>query len=170
MVPSFTTLRSFITYQFSILRMRAVRDQFWARLSGTRSELVLFPGNEQCLSHKRRLIGLKHIRVDQIVGTLNRDTNFDHQFRPLKTHSLDRWVNAYILHERDGWPPIVVHQVGEQYFVEDGHHRVSVARMLGMDFMDAIVWEHATQHKHTDSCPHAKCTEKVQQRFTLPDN
>src|SRR5215510_10536853 len=159
-VPSFTTRRSFISYQFAVLRMRALRTQFWAKLFGTHSELTLFPGSDSRPSLSRRLLGLQNIRLDQIIGTLNRDADFDHQFRPLKKYSLDRWMNAYILHERDGWPPIVVHKLGENYFVEDGHHRVSVARMLGMDFIDATVWEHKTQRMYTDECSHVECTEK----------
>jgi hypothetical protein len=162
MVPSFTTLRSFISYQFSALRMRALRDQLWMKLSGAKSELVLFPGNAPRLrfTANRKLIGIKDIRVAEIVGTLNRDTDFDHQFRPLKKHTLTRWVNAYILHEQDGWPPIIVHKVGEQYFVEDGHHRVSVARSTGMEFMEATVWEYSHHSQYTDKCQPPKCPEK----------
>ena len=159
-VPSFTTLRSFVSYQFAVLRMRALHDRLWAKLSGSKSELIVFPGRSDRLSPIRQLIGIKSIRVDQIVGTLTRDTDFDQQFRPLKKHSLERWVNAYILHQRDEWSPIVVHQVGEQYFIEDGHHRVSVARMIGVDFIDAKVWEHSTQSKPMNQCPRAQCTEK----------
>ena len=160
MVPSFTTLRSFLSYQFTALRTQARWDRFRAKLSGSQSELKLFPGSGQPLSPTRTLLGLKTIRVDQIVGSLNRNGDFDHQFRPLKKHALNRWVNAYISQERDGWSPITVHKVGEQYFVEDGHHRVSVARMIGMGFMDAKVWEHTTWSKHTAACPSTKCTEK----------
>jgi hypothetical protein len=36
-------------------------------------------------------------------------------------------------------PPISVVQLGEQHFVLDGHHRVSVARSLGMSAIDAEV-------------------------------
>jgi hypothetical protein len=160
MVPSFTTLRSFLLYQFTVLRMRALRDSFWEKLSGSQSELKLFPGSGQPLSPGRRLLGLKTIRVDQIIGSLNRNADFDNRFRPLKKHVLNRWVNAYILHERDSWSPITVHKVGDQYFVEDGHHRVSVARALGMDFMEATVWEHSTRSQPWPVCPGSKSTEK----------
>ena len=159
-LPSFTTLRSFISYQFSVLRLRAQRGQLWMKLSGMRSELLIFPGSARRLNLTRRLLGLKSIRVAEIVGTLNRATDFDHLFRPLKKHALSRWVNAYLLHERDGWSPIVVHKVGEQYFVEDGHHRVSVARSLGMEFMEATVWEYSYQEKPLNNCQPVGCVEK----------
>ena len=160
MHPSFTTLRSFIAYKFSALRMNALRDSYWKKLTGSESKLAVFPGKDARFSPSRKLIGLKNIRVDQIIGSLNRESDFDEQFRPLKKHTLNRWVNAYLLHEQDAWSPIVVHMLGGQYFVEDGHHRVSVARTIGMDFIEAKVWEYTTQNKPTDICQPAKCTEK----------
>jgi hypothetical protein len=164
-VPTFTTLRSFASYQFSVLQMRARLDQVWAKLSGTNTELSVFPGSDPDLGRATslKLLGLQDIRVDQIAGTLNRTRDFDHQFRPLTKHSLDRWVSTYLLHEQDRWAPLVIHKIRERYFVEDGHHRVSVARMIGMDFIDAKVWEHgiqSIQSKHADICPRAQCTEK----------
>ncbi len=47
-------------------------------------------------------------------------------------------------------PPISVYRLGGQHFVRDGHHRVSVARSLGMAAIDAEVTELAkteAQHK-----------------------
>lgn len=158
--PLFTTRRNFLAYKFSTLRMRALSDVFQAMLTGSKSTLEVFPGNEQRLSPSRKLIGIKNIHVAEIVGTLDRETDFDRQFRPLKKHTLDRWVNAYILHEQDGWSPIVVHKIGEKYFVEDGHHRVSVARAIGMEFIEAKVWEYSSQAKAKEACPDCPCLER----------
>lgn len=160
MFPSFTTLRSFVSYQFSALRMRALRDRLWAKASGSPTELIVFPGDNARLSPNRKLLGVKSIRVADIVGTLNRETDFDAQFRPLKKHTLNRWVNAYLLHEQDGWSPIIVHKVRDEYFVEDGHHRVSVARARGMDFVDAKIWEYTQPHKPVEKCFPTGCSEK----------
>jgi hypothetical protein len=38
-------------------------------------------------------------------------------------------------------PPVDLLQIGEIYFVRDGHHRVSVARALGRPDIDALVTE-----------------------------
>ena len=40
-------------------------------------------------------------------------------------------------------PPVELIQVGDDYYVQDGHHRVSAARALGYGYVDAIVvvWE-----------------------------
>ena len=40
-----------------------------------------------------------------------------------------------------GFPPIVVYQLGDAYFVIDGHHRVAVARRQGVETIDAEVTE-----------------------------
>jgi len=36
-------------------------------------------------------------------------------------------------------PPVELIEVGGRYFVIDGHHRISVARMLKQSHIDAIV-------------------------------
>jgi hypothetical protein len=42
-------------------------------------------------------------------------------------------------------PPVVLYKVGEVYFVVDGHHRVSVAREQGQEFIEAEIRECATR-------------------------
>lgn len=103
--PFFTTRRSFLVYKFSKLRARALNDAYRSILTGSKSTLEVFPGSAQRISPRLKLIGVRDIRVAEFVGTFNRDTDFDSQFRPLKRHSLDRWVNAHILREQDGWSP-----------------------------------------------------------------
>ncbi len=40
-------------------------------------------------------------------------------------------------------PPVDLIQLGDTYFVRDGHHRISVARALGYAYIDAnvTVWQ-----------------------------
>ena len=38
-----------------------------------------------------------------------------------------------------GLPPVELIQIGEVYFVRDGHHRISVAAALGQQEIDAVV-------------------------------
>jgi hypothetical protein len=160
MYPSFTNLRSFTSYKFSTLRMRALWDEFWAKSIGRDTNLAAFPKHEHRNNPNRKLLGTKDIRVEQIIGTFNRVSDFDGQFRPLSKHLSDRWVNTYITLERDGWSPILVHKIGEDYYVEDGHHRVSVARSTGMAFIEAKVWEYPLRLRQTKVCPPARGTER----------
>ena len=56
----------------------------------------------------------------------------------------DRWVRvATAMIQGLALPPIDIIQVGDQFFVRDGHHRVSVARALGQVEIEAhvTVWE-----------------------------
>jgi ParB-like chromosome segregation protein Spo0J len=53
-----------------------------------------------------------------------------------------------------------VHKVGDHYYVEDGHHRVSIAQALGMAYIQAKVWEYPSQVKQTRKCETVECTER----------
>jgi hypothetical protein len=76
-----------------------------------------------------------------IAGSVDRADEFDRNFRPLSDALRHRWVQVRELQEMVGWEPIDVYQVGDLYFVQDGHHRVSVARQLGLHSIEAHVRE-----------------------------
>lgn len=158
--PYFTNLRSNISYKFSALRTRALQDVLWAKLTGRNFSLAAFPKEIQQNNPNKKLVGIREIRLDQIIGTLNRSSDFDHKFRPLKKHLLNRWVNTFIRLDHDDWSPIVVHKIGEQYYVEDGHHRVSVARSMGRVFMEAKIWEYRSKPEQTEICEVIQCAER----------
>jgi hypothetical protein len=91
----------------------------------------------------RRSVGLRTLPLDSIVGTTEcaKAKAFDRSFRPPST-SRRRWERIWIAARRGAaLPPISVYRVGEQHFVADGHHRVSVANALGMAAIDAEVTE-----------------------------
>ena len=57
-----------------------------------------------------------------------------------------RWERINAAQRRgEGMPPIDVLRVGDLHFVDDGHHRVSVARHVGHDVIDAYVTEITTR-------------------------
>lgn len=88
----------------------------------------------------RRYAGTQTIAVNDIHGTINRAEDFDNEFHPLKVADEDRWCRvASAMMNGVGLPPIEVVQVGNEYFVKDGHHRISVARALGFRYLDALV-------------------------------
>jgi hypothetical protein len=158
--PSFTNLRSYMSYQFSALRMRALRNSFWAKISGRNTKLAVFPEEAPEKSPNRRFLGVQEIPVHEIIGTISRQSDFDHKFRPLNKYLRDRWVNAYLTLRNGGWSPILVHKVGENYYVEDGHHRISVAQELGMMFIQAKVWEYPCLAKEPKKCQPEPCPER----------
>ncbi len=85
-------------------------------------------------------MGTKVIPLDRIVGSVDKVRDFDRRFRPTSTRSRQRWERlARATRKGEEIPPIEVYQVGDYYFVRDGHHRVSVARSMGVDLIEARV-------------------------------
>jgi hypothetical protein len=92
-----------------------------------------------------RRLGLKVIPLDSIVGTVDRSRDFDRRFRPTSRRVRRRWEGiAAAIRRGESMPPIDVYRIGELHFVRDGHHRVSVARAMGLDSIDAHVTEVVT--------------------------
>ena len=87
-----------------------------------------------------RFVGTKVIPLDAIVGSVDKVRDFDRRFRPTSGRSRERWERLPRA-SRTGEiiPPIDVYQVGDSYFVRDGHHRVSVARSLRLKVIEASV-------------------------------
>lgn len=86
--------------------------------------------------------GHQTVRLDQIVGSVNRFEEFDRSFLPRRRHARKRWASIdRAWHAGVVLPPVQLIKVGDIYFVKDGNHRVSVARQHGQEFIDAIVVE-----------------------------
>ncbi len=88
--------------------------------------------------------GVRAVAIDQICGSLGRTEDFDSAFHPLDDRVRDRWV-AVAMVRFEGLPldSVQLIRVGCCYFVQDGHHRISVARALGQVTIDAeiTIWE-----------------------------
>jgi len=86
--------------------------------------------------------GVQFVSLDQIVGSTGRSSDFDLAFYPRQNTGEDRWVNiAKAQNQGSKLPPVLLYKVGEAYFVEDGNHRVSVARANGETTIQANVIE-----------------------------
>ncbi len=94
-----------------------------------------------------RDLGLLPIRLDSIVGTVDRvDGTFDRDFLPTSAQSRERWVrSATAMRRGEALEPISAYRVGEAHFVRDGHHRVSVAKAAGLEVIDAYVTQILTR-------------------------
>lgn len=86
--------------------------------------------------------GLQSVPLDRIVGSVGRYRDFDRAFLPSQDFTEDRWQSIGRAFFQDiSLPPVKLYQVGDVYFVVDGNHRVSVARQMGQEFIDAEVQE-----------------------------
>ena len=90
--------------------------------------------------------GLQAVPLDAIVGSVDRTREFDRSFRPTTQRLRSRWERIAAASRRgEALPPISLYRIGDAYFVQDGHHRVSVARSLGREDIDAYVTEVKTR-------------------------
>ncbi len=128
---------------------RAMLQQIVARLTGKSVELLSY---EEVLHQLRQTghsaRGVQVIPVADIVGTVGRYADFTRTFLPRNADDEPRWARLHEYIQRnsmDALPPIEVYQIGSAYFVQDGHHRVSIARQLGVEFMSAYVTEVTTR-------------------------
>lgn len=88
--------------------------------------------------------GIKVVSMNHIIGTEGRSDSFDIDFFPVSEESRERWINMALAYlSCVPLSPVELTQVGDAYFVRDGHHRISVARAFGQLALDAevIVWK-----------------------------
>jgi hypothetical protein len=135
---------------FSRARRRHELAQLARRLRREPDDInVILPFDEvvQALGWRgERRLGLRTIDLDSIVGTVDRTREFDRKFRPTSRRLRQRWERiAKAMRRGEPMPPIEVYRIGDMHFVRDGHHRVSVARRLGLDKIDAYVTEIVTE-------------------------
>ncbi len=93
-----------------------------------------------------RRLGLQTIPLHTIVGTVDSTRDFDRRFRPTTGRVRERWERLALAQRRgEAIPPIDVYRIGDMHFVQDGHHRVSIAMATGAKTIDAYVTEVLTQ-------------------------
>jgi hypothetical protein len=93
-----------------------------------------------------RPLGLQTIQLSTVVGTVDSTRDFDRRFRPTSARVRERWERLALAQRRgEAIPPIDVYRVGDMHFVQDGHHRVSIAMATGATTIDAYVTEVLTQ-------------------------
>lgn len=93
-----------------------------------------------------RRVGPQVVALEAIVGTVDRQRDFDRRFRPTSQRVRGRWEQiAAAMRRGASMPPVDLLRIGEIYFVRDGHHRVSVSRALGRTDIDAYVTEVTTR-------------------------
>ena len=134
---------------FSRARRRQALSRLARRLRREPDDVnVILPFDEvvEALGWRgERRLGLQVIPLDSIVGTVDRSRDFDRRFRPTSRRVRRRWEGiATAIRRGQSMPPIDVYRIGDLHFVRDGHHRVSIARAMGLDSIEAYVTEVVT--------------------------
>jgi len=130
---------------FHRARSRARLQYLWASITGQSKELLPYDDiSNQLHMTGQSSKGVQEIPVEAIIGSVNRYQDFDRNFLPLRDTDSERWARVKSLMTSPGspgLPPIRVYQIGEVYFVLDGNHRVSIAREMGIETIEAYVTE-----------------------------
>lgn len=120
-------------------------SRIWASLTGQPSHLLTLAEATatqnvgSCYS-----TGWQLVPIDRIQGSQGRCHDFDRNFYPRCDHLKSRWLSVATAQQLGvALPPVELIQVGDIYFVRDGHHRISVAKALGQLEINAEVrvWE-----------------------------
>lgn len=88
-------------------------------------------------------LGTRTVRVKRIVGSAGKANKVGRDFLPLGRGPAAGNYRAIRTKMAAGevLPPITVYQLGNRYFVVDGHTRVAAALSLGVEYLDADVTE-----------------------------
>ncbi|MGE5123445.1 MAG: hypothetical protein ACM3H7_02940 [Acidobacteriaceae bacterium] len=112
------------------------RSQLLAKILRRQDHLLEMPAGH---TNSERSTGrIITVPIQHIKGSLGRSEDFDRAFHPLAERSRARWVSlatAYRLNVP--LPPVELVKVGQDYYVRDGHHRISVARAFGQEVIEA---------------------------------
>jgi hypothetical protein len=92
----------------------------------------------------RRPIGLRSVPLDRIVGTMRHPSQNTADFLPLPKLRGANWRGRWqritrAIDRLETLPPVDLVQVGDDYYVVDGHNRVAAARKAGGLEVDADV-------------------------------
>jgi hypothetical protein len=113
-------------------------------------------------------LGMRTVRVEKIVGSVGRHRDFDRAFLPSKGGLGERWKRIDRMMQRaEELPPVSLYKIGDAYFVRDGNHRVSVARQIGVEMIDAEVIELRSRVRIDSALTARGLLHKIEQRHLL---
>lgn len=141
----YVTIEEQVDADFTRARHRAFLRRVVARLRGDPSSAGALPFEEvrKALGVSNKVsLGPRVVPVGKVVGSVGRYKDFDRTFLPAKAGVEENWKRIdRAFHRGEDLPPVVLYKVGGAYFVEDGNHRISVARYQGVEWIDALVVE-----------------------------
>jgi hypothetical protein len=141
----YMSLEEQVDKDLSLARRKALLGRIGARLRRdvTSNRLLCFDEARKILREAGRIHrGTRTVPAGQIGGSVGRCSEFDRDFMPAKASVGERWKRIdRAFHRGEELPPVSLYKVGGFYFVLDGHHRVSVARYQGAEWIDAHVTE-----------------------------
>jgi hypothetical protein len=142
-------ISSLASNDFSKARGRAALTKILHLMNADRDKLLSFYDVKEMLKPKNQVyIGTQTVPIKLIIGSEGRYRDFNRYFLPRAEHLRSRWMRVDEAHIKDIiLPSIQLYEIGGVYFVRDGNHRVSVAKMQKVEFIDAEVISLASEIK-----------------------
>jgi hypothetical protein len=144
MIP-YMDLNEQVDADFTRARRRARLRALVARIrrEHASNRLLSFDDVRRELAANNRFYqGARVVKMEEIVGSVGRWSDFDRTFLPARASIEERWKRIDRAFQRgEDMPPVELYEIGDAYFVVDGHHRVSVARYHDVPTVEAIVAE-----------------------------
>lgn len=124
---------------------RPLRDRL-PRLPRRETLPSLYDRHPRATTALRRPRGVKVVSIDRIVGTTRHPSQNSTDFRPLPYLRGKNWEGRWqrimrAVNDLSMLPAIDLVQVGDEYYVADGHNRVAAALRAGAVAIDADVTE-----------------------------
>jgi hypothetical protein len=135
-----------VDWDFTRARRKAWVRRLWLSLRREPAACGASPSFDQARrslrAYNRVHRGIRLVDPEKIVGSVGRRKDFDSRFMPLRAGAGERWKRVDLAFYKDKMlPPVNLYKLGDDYFVEDGNHRVSVARYHGVPAVEANVTE-----------------------------
>ena len=144
MIP-YMDLNEQVDADFTRARRRARLRALVARIrrEHTSNRLLSFDDvRRELVANNRLQRGMRVVEVEAIVGSVGRWRDFDRSFLPARASGGERWKRIDRAFQRgEDLPPVELYEIGDAYFIVDGHHRVSVARYHDVPTVEAAVAE-----------------------------
>ena len=123
------------------MQNRALLGRIYSHFTGrSRSLLDLATELSKRKIRIQHYAGSRTVSIKRIKGSESRSGDFDCDFNPMQTRTFARWMSVAVARSSGETLPLVeLIQLGDDYFVRDGHHRISVARGLGEEYVDAKI-------------------------------
>lgn len=140
--PSYTSRMNQVNLNlFQRAYRQGIVSRVWGAVTGRENHLVdlttLMKGKKIGSRHYQ---GCQMVLIEKIIGSEGRCEDFDRSFNPRKGHNQERWLNIANA-QMDGisLPAVELIKIDDVFIVRDGHHRISVAKAIGSQYIEARV-------------------------------
>jgi hypothetical protein len=132
---------------FSRARVKEILSRIMHFMNADKTKLLSLNDVKEILKPRNETYrGMRTVPISLIVGSEGRYRDFNKFFLPKSERLRSRWESVDEARLQDIiLPPIQLYEIGGVYFVRDGNHRVSVAKLQGTEAVDAEVTSLSTE-------------------------